>query len=117
MKRLLTILLIISCLYQSIGFYVIAKIQVAQLKQHSNLQASVANAKKLSLIPINTSDPQNKAHGIRFINQKEFLYQGHMYDIVAKITLKGSNYYMAYNDFKESRLNSLLRDLTNVSAR
>lgn len=116
MKRLLTILLIISCLYQSIGFYVIAKIQVAQIKQHSNLRASVANAKKLSLIPINTSGTQNKAHSIRFINNKEFLYQGHMYDIVAKISIYGSNYYMAYKDIKETRLNTLLKNLSKETA-
>jgi hypothetical protein len=112
MKKLLTILIIASCLYQSIGFYVIAKIQELRIKREIQSFVSMDSGKNLRLIPVNAPNDLKHAHSIKFVNHKEFLYQGHLYDLVAKINLNGLMYLWAYKDVRETKLVRLVKNLT-----
>jgi hypothetical protein len=113
LKRLIYVI-IVACLYQSIGFYVIAKIQEARLKAETAKFLKSSKPKKYQLIAVN--GPSLKQSGKpRFINQKEFLWEGRMFDLVSTIKIHGNSYYLCYEDSKETNLKNLSTRYTTNS--
>jgi hypothetical protein len=108
LKKTLSILLIFVLIYNLIGYYTVFK--VLQYQVRDEVKQRIKHAvpdDELVLISISTVDDKSL---VWTKPQKEFRYNGEMYDVVKLKIKEDSIVYYCIHDFKESKLFSELGD-------
>ena len=109
MRKILSILLVFVLFYSIMGFYLNFKIEQYQVKRE--IKHKIINnlpEKELTLIKISSGNSGK----IKWMEEdKEFRYNGKMYDVVKIKKVNDTTYYYCFNDEKESKLLSHLDNL------
>jgi hypothetical protein len=109
LKRLISFLLILSIFCSLIGYYLIFKIEQFQVKERVEREIlKNIPEEELTIIII----PQDKMDQIKWTEEnKEFKYNGEMYDLVKSIKRGDTIHYYCYNDVQETKLITILDKL------
>jgi hypothetical protein len=102
MKKILSLVLVFVFFYGIMGFYLNFEIQQYKIKEEIK-ERIIHNLpeKELTLLRISSSDKEKITWTE---NDKEFRYNGNMYDVVKIKAGTDTTYYYCFNDEKESKL-------------
>lgn len=112
MKKLLAFILIAIFLYNQMGYFIAFKIKQYEVRREikARIKSSVPQS-ELTVIRIE-SGKENKLQWIK--ENKEFRYNGNMYDVVRKEMAAGAVIYHCINDVQEKQLfNDLNEHVSN----
>lgn len=109
MKKLLSIIILILFVYNTIGFLAIHPFIALYLK-HLGLEQTedVSKVEMIELIVLNKEDILLRKENYERIDAKEFRYNNEMYDIVKEIENDSNLYLYCINDKREKSLFSEL---------
>ncbi len=111
MKKAPAILLLILILYQLVGYYSIHQFQVYRVKKEvKKLVKNNIPQEQLTTIAISISEIDR----IKWVKKdKEFIFEGEMYDVVKAIKAGNTITFYCIADFKETALFAKLDDYVN----
>lgn len=113
MRRIAIIVLIFTICFNSLGYYVCINLIKKQVKKEikSQIKQGVPQQQLITIIL-----SQSNSNQFKWLDKKEFLYNGVMYDIVKSDRLKdGKQIFYCINDTQETKLFKHLRIIVNES--
>jgi len=116
MRKLISILLLIMFL-QPPGYVLIFKVQQYQIRKE--MKHRIKNGvpeEELALLKIPRKLEEESNHVFQRIHEREFRYEGKMYDIVRQEQYGDTTWYYCVSDEKETVLFANLDDLVNREA-
>jgi hypothetical protein len=104
MKRLAAIVVIILMLFNSMGYFVVFKtIQYSVKREIKRKIKNQLAASELCLIKVAGNDKTRQAE-MQWMEEREFRFQGMMYDVVRTCTQNDTVYFYCINDRQEEQL-------------
>lgn len=103
MKSIITIILILGIIYNSIGNIIVFSIYQASIrKEIRNYIKTDKSKKKIELLKFSKADLKKRV--IRFVKHDEFIFNNQLYDIKRSKIVGDSIFYFCINDTKEKDL-------------
>ena len=100
MKSIITIILILGIIYNSIGNIIVFSIYQASIrKEIRNYIKTDKSKKKIELLKFSKADLKKRV--IRFVKHDEFIFNNQLYDIKRSKIVGDSIFYFCINDTKE----------------
>lgn len=105
MKRFFSMVFISLYLYNIVGYLALFTMLQYQVRNDvkTMLKAGVSE-EELVTFAFHTASLYGGAYGIQWIDENEFRYKGHMYDIVQMSTTNDTSYLVCINDLQEKQL-------------
>lgn len=104
MKRALTILLLITFVYNFLGAGFVYNVWLYTVKENVKERIKLSVEEERTLIKVPKSWSKNPPESFKWHEENEFEYRGQMYDIIDKETRGNEIWYYCYWDKAETKL-------------